>query len=105
MTNAEFYVDILKETENKWSDEDLVGLFEYSSKRLGTVVVEKPSVTDTDRWHTYYASVIHVESADRYFMGSWMVGSTEYQECDLNLEIVEVYPHVVTKTEYKTEPQ
>lgn len=67
--------------------------------------VEKPSVFDTDRWHTYYEMVAKHKESGTFWNISWQVGSTEYQECDFEPHIQQVYPHVVTTTVYKSTPQ
>lgn len=81
---------------------DILEVFLYGYGDVAKSVVGE-KIVEQDRWHTYYEAVCLV--GGMYYRADWAAGSTEYQEADLNLNIVEVYPHVVTKTEYKTSPQ
>ena len=63
--------------------------------------IVKKSVCDRNRWCLYYEKVVQHKSG-RYYSLNWVVGATEYQECDLDPEITEVFPKEVTTTIYTT---
>ena len=63
--------------------------------------VTKDSVDDTSRWHMYLSKVVRHVSGSFYSV-QWQVGATEYQECDLDAVLVEVFPKEVTTTIYTT---
>lgn len=103
MTQSDFEVIVFGKEEG--DERYLVEMFEYGDKEAGVVVVEPEHIIDQTRWSTIHCSVVYHHPSDSYFQGTWMTGSTEMQECDLDLEIEVVYPHVVTKTIFKGTPQ
>ena len=57
--------------------------------------VEGETIDRQDRWHTYYSKVVKSPLLV-YYRISWARGSTEYQECEPEYEMVKVKP--ITKT-------
>ena len=82
----------------KYTDDDLQDMVWGDHPDFETIVDE--SVIDTDRWHTYYESIIKEKGTGKFYNLSWAVGSTEYQECDLDARLFEVVPKEVVKIEY-----
>lgn len=62
-------------------------------------------VIDTSRWSTFYEMVTKHKASGTFWQISWEVGSTEYQDVDFDPSFVQVYPHQITTTVYKKEPQ
>lgn len=65
-------------------------------------VMEEPSPYDQSRWTTFYSVVLKHVPTETFWNVTYQRGSTEYQECDADYEMVRVYPHSVMKTVYKT---
>jgi hypothetical protein len=77
------------------------GEFLWDPEHDGFKWVTEESIQEQDRWHTYYSRVAQRVSDNTYWEFSWATGSTEYQECDLDLEVYQVEPVEVTTTQYK----
>lgn len=69
------------------------------------VEVQPAKVTETSRWSIYYEAVYRDVRDGTFWNIAWDEGATEYQESSGDVAVTRVYPHVVTVTEYKTEPQ
>lgn len=69
-------------------------------KDFKTVVGE--SVIDTGRWENFMEMVVQQVSTGKFYQIEWEEGATEYQECDFDPRIYEVFPKEVTQTIYVT---
>ena len=61
--------------------------------------LERESIIDQSRWNTYYKKVVKSPEGVPYQI-SWASGSTEYQECDPDYQMVKVKPIKETITTY-----
>ena len=70
---------------------------------LDQETVQSTSITDQDRWHTYYEKVVKTKDGKFYSLW-WREGSTECQDCpfdEMYCEAIEVEPYQETVTKYK----
>lgn len=66
----------------------------------GFTPVTSEEIEDQGRWVTYYSQVFKYKDGT-FWQARWDRGSTEYQETDLELSVVQVEPYEVTVTKYK----
>lgn len=66
-----------------------------------TVVGEE--VVDTSRWSHFMKMVTREVKTGKFYEVTWEVGATEYQECEPDFQMVEVFPKEVVTTIYTTE--
>ncbi len=59
-------------------------------------------ITDHSRWTVGKQCI--VTDGEHYYSISWDVGATEYQETGYETYVMQVYPHEVTITEYRSKP-
>ena len=57
-------------------------------------------VVETSRWSKFMSMVTKDTVTGKLYEVTWEVGATEYQECEPDFEMVEVYPKEVTTTVY-----
>lgn len=62
--------------------------------------VTEEKMVDQSRWNTYYSQVFKRKEDGTFWEFCWSQGSTEYQECDLDLTCEQVEPVEITKVEY-----
>ena len=66
---------------------------------FGWETLQGETIDEQDRWHTYYSKVVKSPLGVPYQV-SWANGSTEYQECDPDYQMVKVKPVTKTITTY-----
>jgi len=65
--------------------------------------VTDEEIVDKTRWSVVYERVFENTSDGTFWNLSWSGGATEYQEdTEADVYIVQVYPHQVMETVYKT---
>jgi len=65
--------------------------------------VTEADVTGTSRWNTYYEQVFKHRPTETYWMFSWYMGSTEYQDNGVEgVSFYQVEPHEMTITVYRS---
>lgn len=79
------------------------GYFDTAELPDDVTVVKSPDVVDTGRWHILNEAVVKF-SDESFARIRWAEPATEMQECDPNLESVEVFPRDVTTTVYEVAP-
>jgi hypothetical protein len=62
--------------------------------------VTEEKISDQGRWYTYLSQVFQHKTTKEFWEARWTRGSTEYQECDPELELVKVSPKAVITTIY-----
>ena len=63
--------------------------------------VVKSEIIDQRRWVTVWENVVtHKDFPEEFVRVRYELGSTEYQEAELNAEFVQVYPQEVTVVQY-----
>jgi len=92
----------MEDTLVKYTEEDLQDMVWGDHPNFETVVDESP--TGASRWSTRYESIIKEKDTGKFFNLSWSVGSTESQECDLDVFLFEVVPKAVTQVVYVEAP-
>lgn len=71
-------------------------------------VVLEDNIVENTRWSILHEVIVHCKPENSFWRGHYSVGATEYQdeqpwEYD-DPQWVQVWPHEVTTTVYKTEP-
>ena len=65
--------------------------------------VVQSEIIDQRRWVTVWEDVVtHEDFPEEFVRVNYELGSTEYQEGELNAEFVQVYPQEVTVVQYLT---
>ena len=65
--------------------------------------VVQSEIIDQRRWVTVWENVVtHEDFLEEFVRVRYELGSTEYQETELNAEFVQVYPQEVTVIQYLT---
>jgi hypothetical protein len=82
-----FDLSIYEDEEDFFDDEDFTE-------------VTREKIEDQRRWSTMFSQVFKYKDGT-FWEASWERGSTEYQETDLELSVVQVEPVQVTVTKYK----
>lgn len=63
--------------------------------------VVQSEIIDQRRWVTVWEDVVtHKDFPEEFVRVNYELGSTEYQEAELNAEFVQVYPQEVTVIQY-----
>lgn len=63
--------------------------------------VVQSEIIDQRRWVTVWEDVVtHKDFPEEFVRVNYELGSTEYQEAELNAEFVQVHPQEVTVTQY-----
>ena len=62
--------------------------------------VRDETIVDQGRWHTYCEAIVKDTENDTFLELNYKRGSTEHQECELELRVYEVVPEEYTAVRY-----